>query len=549
MKNTITILLLLLTLALTSCNKDLGNYDYHDINEVIIKIEENYAVRKSDTVFVIRPDIIQSIAKDTTNLSFSWYINTSSDQIKGTLASTRDTIGIKINSKASPFYYTHYMRFYVTDKITGAQYMYPVKLKIVKPYEGSWMVLHENKQGKALLGAIEYIGDNIEVTPDVYKKESGKEFTGRPVRLGYATYFMAYLAPAYMPTCLFFCYTDNPEESGVFKVDAKFEQYDNPSRFIYPQHLPLFNPADISSCRGEGRGRLMVSGGNLFQGSLYDTKMYAAKPDPTVGNEFNITAGACIGWTSIAFDSKKNRFIHFYNSNAASANRNDFNEPSENAAKFGTIRRSDLSVQGVDPNNIPKDQKLVYLGPGYWYGPSMRAATARLAGYGLTVSESANRIYFYEFHGYSLYSPDDPTQPDPPFAFYNSIENKMGITESTPFSSTNAYNRLLFYGKNNSVYRLDVGTEKGTTTAIYTHPNPEAKVTAIKVARDQSNGMSDYNSIYSNYGHNLYRSFAVIYEMPDGTGEVVILNLNASGRRESVQEIKGFNKITDITFV
>ena len=66
------IFLFLLSSLAIGCYDDEGNYDYKTINEVAVKLEETYGVRKVDTVFVIRPEIRQSLATDTTNLKFEW---------------------------------------------------------------------------------------------------------------------------------------------------------------------------------------------------------------------------------------------------------------------------------------------------------------------------------------------------------------------------------------------------------------------------------------------------------------------------------------------
>ena len=75
------IFLFLLSSLAIGCYDDEGNYDYKTINEVAVKLEETYGVRKVDTVFVIRPEIRQSLATDTTNLKFEWYYNSASDQV------------------------------------------------------------------------------------------------------------------------------------------------------------------------------------------------------------------------------------------------------------------------------------------------------------------------------------------------------------------------------------------------------------------------------------------------------------------------------------
>ena len=141
------IFLFLLSSLAIGCYDDEGNYDYKTINEVAVKLEETYGVRKVDTVFVIRPEIRQSLATDTTNLKFEWYYNSASDQFKGDLVSTADTVAIRIDPADKKFSYNHYLRFYIHDTQTGASYLFPVKLKVAKPYEGAWMVL-QSKEGK-----------------------------------------------------------------------------------------------------------------------------------------------------------------------------------------------------------------------------------------------------------------------------------------------------------------------------------------------------------------------------------------------------------------
>ena len=76
------IFLFLLSSLAIGCYDDEGNYDYKTINEVAVKLEETYGVRKVDTVFVIRPEIRQSLATDTTNLKFEWYYNSARISLK-----------------------------------------------------------------------------------------------------------------------------------------------------------------------------------------------------------------------------------------------------------------------------------------------------------------------------------------------------------------------------------------------------------------------------------------------------------------------------------
>lgn len=553
MKN--LILCLFISLLYVSCFDDKGNYIYHDVNEVIVDIEETYGVRKQDTTVVIRPGIRQTLLEKYEHLRFEWYHNTFSDQFKGDLISSADTVAIVINTADPRFSYNHFLRFYVTDTLNDASYLFPVKLKVIKPYEGAWMVLHD-QEGSARLGSIEYIGEKMEVTNDAFYKEQGRRLKGNAVALGTANYWSSYQAPRYEPTTLFFCFTDVAEESGIRMQDQNFHMYDSVPRFVYPEHLADFDVSNVSVCEGEGRGRIMVANGSLWQGSLYDSKLYKARIDESVlaqGENINITHATSVGWTFMAFDSEGNRFLHYYNENSSSSYTN-FNEPEDNNFYAKFVREDENNIKTVDPSNINPNEKMIYLGSGYWYGQSMMASQGRVAAYGVTIDDKLGYVHVYEFHGRPLWG--TANSEDFPFTFHTSFKTPTGITTETPMASSCAFNRLIFYGVGNKIFRLDFGAG-GTSTLVFQHPDPNAKVSVMRFARKDpgANTPSSYEGIYADYEFPVMRSLGVGFNLPDGSGEVVILNLTSAGKVDknktypAQQEHKGFGKIKDIVFI
>lgn len=546
------IFLFLLSSLAIGCYDDEGNYDYKTINEVAVKLEETYGVRKVDTVFVIRPEIRQSLATDTTNLKFEWYYNSASDQFKGDLVSTADTVAIRIDPADKKFSYNHYLRFYIHDTQTGASYLFPVKLKVAKPYEGAWMVLH-SKEGQTGLGAVEYIGDRMEVSEDVYFKERGQHLKGKPVRLGSANYFNAFYNPQYSPTTLFYCFTDDPEESGILMQDKGFMLYDSVPRYVFPNHAPYFDVTKVGACEGEMYGRICICNGSLFQGSAYESKLYRVNPSPQVLGDYNITHGTCVGWTSLVYDSKGHRFLHFRNDNSSNMQYASSDEASENYCTMDFVKKDENNIPGIDLNQIDANQEMVYMGTGYWYGSSMRAPQARVAAYAFTINKTINYAYVYEFHGYPLWGSDEE---DYPFTYYAAFPLPSGIEVNTPMASSCSFNRLLFYAVDNKIYRLDFGAG-GTSTLIYQHPDPTAKVEIMRFARKDvgSKRETDYNDTFSDYGHSVFRSLGIAFNLPNGKGEFVVLNLNSSGRVDkngtfpSEQVHEGFGSIKDIMFI
>lgn len=556
MKNLFLYSCLLISLLCSSCFDDKGNYVYHDVNEVIIDIKETYGVRKQDTTVVIRPGIRQTLLDKHEHLRFEWFYNTSSDQFKGDLISTADTVAIVINTADPKFSYNHFLRFYVTDTLNGASYLFPVKLKVIKPYEGAWMVLHD-QEGSARLGSIEYIGEKMEVTNDAFYKERNARLKGNAVALGSANYWNSYYNPRYAPTTLLFCFTDVPAESGIRMQDQGFHMYDSVPRFVYPEHAAQFDPTDISVCEGEMYGRIMVSNGSLWQGSAYESKLYRVNPSDAVLNKnanIEITHATCVGWTSIAFDSEGHRFLHFRNDNSSNMSYANFDATNENFCVMDFIKEDENNIKTVDPSNISPNEKMVYMGTGYWYGSSMRAPQSRVAAYALTIDEKLNQTHVYEFHGNPLYS--TPDAEDYPFTFHTAFETPSGLTTATKMASSASFNRLLFYAVDNKIYRLDFGA-KGNTTLVYQHPNPNAVVSVMRFARKDVGSYTPdgYAETYADYEFPVMRSLGVGFNLPDGSGELVILNLTTAGKVDknktypAQQEHKGFGKIKDIVFI
>ena len=143
-----------------------------------------------------------------------------------------------------------------------------------------------------------------------------------------------------------------------------------------------------------------------------------------------------------------------------------------------------------------------------------------------------------------------------PFTYYAAFPLPSGIEVNTPMASSCSFNRLLFYAVDNKIYRLDFGAG-GTSTLIYQHPDPTAKVEIMRFARKDvgSKRETDYNDTFSDYGHSVFRSLGIAFNLPFGKVEFVVLNLISSGRVDkngtfpSEQVHEGFGSIKDIMFI
>ena len=180
MKLIYTILAVLTLLTVSSCYEDKGNYDYQPYHRVLVEVDNNYGFKQPEEAieYTITPKVTLSDGStDLSDISFLWKMDRRTNQGGekfGETVSTGQSVTITIDpNDTKTFSYNYYFRFYVTDNQTGVTDMYPVNLKLIKPFENSWIVLHDI-DGHAELGSVEYANGAMIVTPDALTKERAK---------------------------------------------------------------------------------------------------------------------------------------------------------------------------------------------------------------------------------------------------------------------------------------------------------------------------------------------------------------------------------------
>lgn len=90
-------------------------------------------------------------------------------------------------------------------------------------------------------------------------------------------------------------------------------------------------------------------------------------------------------------------------------------------------------MSAVNPNKLPEDQKVLYLGTGYQY------ASAWTSVYAYALAKNDTRCFVYEFNPRGFNYSDNAS-----FNGYYTINIPQGLDESAVFASTPPYSGLLF---------------------------------------------------------------------------------------------------------
>lgn len=540
MKN---IVYIVISLLLTACYEDKGNYDYQEVNTLAISLEDLYPVHLNDTVFTLTPELSQSLSQNEDNLEFIWLHSTLNEAMWGhkqyDTVSMERTLNFHWDSEADDFKFIHYFRLIVHDKTTDLTYRRNTQIKFVKPYDGAWMVLH-SKNGQTALGSLEYIGGNIVVQEDAFYTETGNKLNGKPLALmRYLTYYPSYGSGIYQNT--FTVFTDNPDESGIYCQWKHFQQMDKLGNMVYNQ-ISNFDFQHISLADGSGRaGALLIAGNTLYQspagGHIY-------KPASELSGTTKITLATKAGSGALLYDEAGHRFAYYEKNNPSSSwGKPAFNNSTHNKKKIRAIIEDDRNVKDVDPNNLPDDQKVLWVGSGYLSGGTGGYYEDV---YAYALAKNEEQCFVYEFYPYGIIYSESAN-----FTGYYPITTPRGLDENSCFASGAPYNGIMYYSSGNTIYRLDFKKSGGQAIAIYTHPG--GKATKMKFARQCK---KDDKSDYAEYEFDTFYSLGIAFEMEDGSGELVILNLAPTGNIGADSEHYpakqvhiGFGRIADFVFI
>lgn len=140
-----TIALFSAFILISSCSKDLGNYEYKNINELnITGVKNEYTSRTGIDTLHIRPIINASMDEaDTSRYKHIWILQLG--------ANVRDTIGRKLNLdyevRLKPAEYSLFYR--VLDNKTGVTWTANTKIIVTTSYSRGLLIMGEDEQGNA----------------------------------------------------------------------------------------------------------------------------------------------------------------------------------------------------------------------------------------------------------------------------------------------------------------------------------------------------------------------------------------------------------------
>ncbi len=186
--------------GLTSCYDDKGNYNYIDLDEVVIDttgcgILEAYSIGRYDTI-AIEPNILYNGQRandsDDFPLDYIWTLYTAATTSSGTIV--LDTLGYapKLETEITSVAGTYQLQLTVTHRETGVQTYFRVSCLVEESITAGWMLIYEraDQPGTSDVGLVvnTLVKKNITTAQErefwnLYSASNQAPINGTPIRI------------------------------------------------------------------------------------------------------------------------------------------------------------------------------------------------------------------------------------------------------------------------------------------------------------------------------------------------------------------------------
>ncbi|MES2005905.1 MAG: PKD-like family lipoprotein [Bacteroidota bacterium] len=182
---------ILLAVFASGCYKDLGNYSYHDINTIAVKLDSSYIAVYGQR-FTIQPGIQMTMdmaanIDDTSKYSFEWYIiDPTYIPVPNAkfLLSTKRILDTVLSLKPGSNYP---LTFKITDKKTNVKWTGNSLLTVTTSIFEGWLALCD-VNGKSRLDMASWDNTSYKLIPSVLDSvASGLSMNGKPINATYCT--------------------------------------------------------------------------------------------------------------------------------------------------------------------------------------------------------------------------------------------------------------------------------------------------------------------------------------------------------------------------
>lgn len=457
-KNYTYIMLLSLVTMVSSCYKDLGNYDYSEINEIGVDTDATgtyFAVDRYDTLRISPTLTFTQGAIDDSQLSYKWEMyadDWANTDEKAQLLSTEKNLCVQIRRAESVTPYALVLT--VTDNATGCSFTQKYQVS-VQPSVLSGLMVLQDEDGRCRL---DYLASTLaEPTfavphhiKDVYASaNNGESLQGTPRSVGFTLQNKSSYEP--QDKRLYVC-TDKEfvmlDAATFSKKHSNYEMFMSAPQTISPEAVMRSTIYDNSTILvNDGRVHILNQSNAMIFGYQFSR---ALKGNQSLGNK-DIKVAKYIyqaddfpsytGFEAILYDVEGKRFVKVNSGSAIEPELKAF-EPQNEAA-----------LKHFDVNNIGKD--ILWMAKG-------NAGQC----FAVFTDGEKNQIYRCRFNVKSTTEDEEGnTIPNPQvnnlaMGVYELPESAEG--RNAKYFDAGRYANYILYASDRNIYTYDFSARKAT---------------------------------------------------------------------------------------
>ena len=456
---------------LSSCYKDKGNYDYHELEDVAIDttdvgMQSEYAIMRFDTL-VLRPKVYFE-GQEVTDaaqapLDYLWTIFSATT---GTGANqVIDTIGHEriLNSVISRTGGNYLVQLVVTNRNDGVKQFFRIPVSVSEVFNGGWMVFYEraDKPGYSDLALVFNPWTKLNVNynryyTNLYETTNGELLKGQPIRcLDIAVSLSA--GNNYVGLCTDYTLV-GVSENGIEKALVFNDFFHNPPTTMAPTWYGQHGSGVMSGQSSE----VLINDNQIYTNTYTysategrNTRFSVPKIANGIGQlaAWNAEVPQTLNYGIVVYDQTYHRFRYAgYNS----ALLEEFAEQSPSAA--------------FDINNTDMTMLLADWGRGTSMGASLRP-------YDYFIMAKGQQRYLAVTNFSSTY----PTTDNIGVGLYPMDALCPNIAEATTMSSSHV-GSFIYYGAGNKVYTFAYDSNQPATVA-WEAPQADEEVTCVRIMK------------------------------------------------------------------
>ena len=549
------LLLAALPLMLGGCYEDKGNYDYHEINDIVITTSEySYTTPKegmTNTV-VIAPTITQTMTTGT----LSWEVVGHEPTYTLTVTSS-DTQPIVL-------------RLAVTDTTLDIITYEEITVKPIFKFNQSWFLL-QNIDGQAVLGCVDGEGNARESTQDVYKRETGASLAGSPIGLGMHNFLrtsaVTELEPNYDIMLGVFTSSNPYILKGATLENHKYDYW----RLLYEKKVKGDMTANPQIMKGDRKNFAIVDNGKLWY-ALPDelALMYPIKLSDKLGGGDNYQVkGVSFSSSSqcLIYDATGNRFLTYSNTALGEGYNTRKRIVNGGTSQYDAyLSESDANrtekIEPIEAGSVPNAFDPETSVPSGFILDYMGKASGNHNLTTLAIGHVGQQFSIFEF------CPDALTNS---YIEGMAVCNQMWTVASqgTPTTASDGkwqvttssyFERMFFYAAGNTVYRVDLTQSVPAVEVVY-ETNPEdGAIKLMKLKSDNEDIAYNVDSTGATQEiptKEIIRHLGILQEDTDGNATLVEIHLTAAGEVEVDPQTNeqvvykfdgGFKNVVDMLF-